>query len=480
MCGTLRVRNCFFTTIAIVVLALGSCLSDAYGQTLTTVWSFTGANDGGSPMGGLVQVADGSFYGTTTYYDPTGVGTVFRMSPSGIVTGLWLYAGAYGGGFYPQYGLIKGNDGNLYGTTSDGGINGAGSIYRMSTNGVPITLWSFTGGSDGEGPIPALTQGQDGNFYGVAQRGGTYGWGTIFRLSPDGELTNLWSFTGGNDGLEGRQGFAAGLVQGNDGNFYGTTTAGGPEAYGTVFRITPAGDLTNLWAFDDGPNGGAPEATLALGVDGNFYGTATHGGTYNYGTIFRISPCGEFTNLWTFTGGVDGGEPSGALLQGSDGNFYGVTHTTFPGDNGPQGGNGTIFRISPNGNLTTLWTFTGGTDGRWPYANLIQGCDGNFYGTTSAGGSGGEGVIFKITVPLTPPPNQISRLIQSNSNVIVQIPAVAGATYQLQYMNSFSSSGNWSNICGASVTNSIGGMLTVTNSSIAGAPQGFYRFNITP
>jgi uncharacterized repeat protein (TIGR03803 family) len=164
-------------------------------------------------------------------------------------------------------------------------------LFRISPSGSYTTLYSFVGSpNDGSTPVSGLVQGSDGNLYGTALDGGTHGDGTVFRISPSGTYTNLHSFVGyPNDGTEPY----AGLVQGSDGNFYGTTYQGGTNNYGTVFRISPSGSFTNLYSFVRPPDGSEPQARLVQGSDGNFYGTAYDGGTNDDGTVFRISPSGS-------------------------------------------------------------------------------------------------------------------------------------------------------------------------------------------
>jgi uncharacterized repeat protein (TIGR03803 family) len=252
----------------------------------------------------------------------------------------------------------------------------------------PYTVLHAFSGSDGQGPLAGLVQGSDGNFYGTTQQGGTTNYGTVFNITPGGTLTTLHFFsTLGSDGRNIR----AGLVQGTDGNFYGTTQQGGTSGHGTVFRITPSGTLTTLYSFAVS-DGASPYAGLVQGTDGNFYGTTDAGGTGGYGTVFKITPSGTLTTLHSFPAFVgDGLYPDAALVQGSDGNFYGTTN------GGGASGSGTVFKITAGGTLTTLYSFAW-PDGQSPAAALIQGSDGNFYGTTYSGGAICScGTVFKIT-----------------------------------------------------------------------------------
>ena len=252
------------------------------------------------------------------------------------------------------------------------------------------TLISFTGGN-GYTPQASLTLGTDGNFYGTTSAGGS-GYGTVFKMTTNGTLTTLYSFTRGLDG----ESPVAALTLGTDGNFYGTTYIfyeGGNMLYGTVFRVTTNGTLTTLVSFT-GSNGAQPVAALTLGTDGNFYGTTEYGGNsigFNsgYGTVFKMTTNGTLTTLYSFSNGTDGGNPQAALTLGTDGNFYGTTA------NG-GGGNGTVFKVTTNGTLTTLVSYNG-SNGQSPVGALTTGNDGSFYGTTSGGGSSSDGTIFKVT-----------------------------------------------------------------------------------
>ena len=312
-------------------------------------------------------------------------------------------------GYYPQAGLVQGSDGNFYGTTFFGGANGGGTVFRISPSGSYRSLYSF-GSSPADGGEPSgLVQGSDGNFYGTSD-GGTYGLGTVFRISPIGIETILYSF--GTFNGDGYYPSGTGLVQGSDSNFYGLTYFGGTYGLGTVFRISPIGIETILYSFGSSLNDGIyPVSELVQGSDGNFYGTTKAGGTSTdcdggCGTVFRISPSGVETILYSLGSSPTDGQHPGGLVQGSDGNFYGMT---FAGGMYGQGftndsdvGYGTLFRISPGGSYTNLHSFgSSPTDGQHP-GGLLQGSDGNFYGTTGYGGANGDGTVFKLDVGLGP------------------------------------------------------------------------------
>ncbi len=390
--------------------------------------------------------------------------------------------------------MVQGSDGNFYGTTVGGGTSGEGTVFRISPSGSEATLYSFAGSpNDGSGPPAGLVKGSDGYFYGTTSGGGTNSNGTVFRISSSGSETNLYSFGSyPNDGADPQ----AGLVQGSDGNFYGTTSQGGTSGEGTVFRISPSGSEATLYSFAGSPtDGSGPRAGLVQGSDGSFYGTTSAGGgtnAFNFfrhnggGTIFRISPSGSYTNLHGFEGNPnDGANPSAGLVQGSDGNFYGTTEFGGTNDYGPftcPYGCGTAFRISPSGSYTTLYWFAGfPDDGMNPTAGLVQGSDGYFYGTTADGGPSSDGTVFKLSVPLSPPANQVSEIqffnVLDTTIVVLPIPSVAGETYQLQYSDSMNPT-NWINTGDPAL--SIGGPLVLIDLAEPLPPQRFYRAVITP
>ena len=336
-----------------------------------------------------------------------------------------LHSFDLGDGGLPYAGLIQGIDGNFYGTTEEGGA--AGTVFQLTPSGTLTTLHWFTGGADGGWPYAGLIQGIDGNFYGTTWGGGsgTYPGGTVFKITPSGTLTTLYSFCSAGEFSRGNclDGAwpVAGLIQGIDGNFYGTTKGGGANDDGTVFQLTPSGGLTTLYSFCSQSNctdGALPYAGLIQGIDGNFYGTTIEGGpNIIAGTVFKLTPSGTLTTLHSFcsqsSGGApcpDGAEPAAGLIQGIDGSFYGTTYWGGAnyGPGLPSLGAGTVFKITPSGTLTTLYSFcseggTACTDGEDPSAGLIQGSDGNFYGTTYAGGANDWGTVFEVGASLPTP-----------------------------------------------------------------------------
>ena len=402
-----------------------------------------------------------------------------RSTNAQTVTNLHSFGSSPSDGKNPYAGLVQGSDGNFYGTAVSGGTNNNGTMFRISPSGNYTNFHIFVGSpTDGSTPYAGLAQGSDGDFYGTTYFGGTNNDGTVFRIGPGGSYTNLHFF--GSYHADGANPSGR-LVLGSDGNFYGTTYFGGTNDDGTVFRIGPDGSYTNLHFFAGHPGDGAnPYAGLVQGSDDDFYGTTVSGGTHNLGTVFKISPSGSYTILYSFGSfDTDGANPSAAVVQGSDGNFYGTTNSGGTNNNGY----GSVFRISPGGSYTNIYSFNGSpNDGASPFAALVQGSDGIFYGTNRGGGTNNDGTVIKLTVPLNPPPypiNQITGIQLLGTNIVFKIPSIAYETYQLQFSSSMTPT-NWVNVPGISVTNSIGALLTLTNFGGALQPQGFYRFDITP
>jgi len=383
---------------AICALSASSALV-ASAQTFKTVASFNSSN-GISPSGTtLAQDRDGNLWGTSIYGGANGQGTVFKVTPTGTLRGVFNFVYSQGNDAFS--GVVLGRDGNLHGATNNGGALGAGVVYKISPNGAYIIVSNLANVAVNA----PLVQGAGDNFYGTAYFGGNFsacarGCGTVFRVTPSGTVTTIHEF----DSADGAFPYA-GLVQGIDGNFYGTTLAGGSLApcggntgCGAVFRITPGGKLTVLHRFHSS-DGSGPSTGLVQGMDGSLYGTTGSGGAHNAGTVFKIALNGKFTALYNFTGGDDGAGPLGPLVQGTDGNFYGAASSG--GNTYCIAGCGALFEVAPSGVFTTLYTFTGTQDGAHPGA-LVQHTNRLFYGTTPYGGTSSYGSVFSLDTGLGP------------------------------------------------------------------------------
>ncbi|MGH8127150.1 MAG: choice-of-anchor tandem repeat GloVer-containing protein [Gammaproteobacteria bacterium] len=409
-----------FACIGMLAAAVPAAYADT--GTLTTLYSFGNNGDGATPYGALVQDADGNFYGTTYGAIPGGKGTVYKITPSGTLTTLHSFNGTDGAN--PEAGLVLGSDGNFYGTTSQGGTSAtsAGTVFKITPAGTLTTLYSFcatSGCPDGQNSTAGLIQGSDGDFYGTTFFGGANLNGTVFKITPSGTLTTLYSFDFGHSGNPN-----AALVEGSDGNFYGTTERGGLDLFGTVFKITPTGTYTRLHSFTDGDDGESPQAALLLASDGNFYSTTAGGGVNGYGTAFKITPSGTLTTLHAFDG-TDGSELSSGLIEGSDGNFYGTAY------NGGDHGVGDIYRMTPGGTVTVLHSFAS-TDGNDPLGALVETTDGSFYGTTFGGGPNAltqitYGTVFKLSGMTAGAPPAPSSLVAVPGNASVMLTWIASS-----------------------------------------------------
>jgi uncharacterized repeat protein (TIGR03803 family) len=402
-----------------VVLLCAATAIASPAQVFKTLATFDGY-DGSDPLYmSLVQGTNGNFYGTTTN-GGTGTfgGVVFEVTPSGTLTAVQSFGGAAG---VPVAGLILGTDGNFYGTTQVGGgacslSEGCGTVFKVSPGGTLTILHAFDE-SDGLYPESVLIQATDGNFYGTTTAGGSSnqclgGCGTVFKITPKGTLTTLHNF----DSTDGSP--IAGLVQATDGNFYGTTVNGGnlncnaPYGCGTVFRMTSGGALTAIYKFCAQSNctdGAYPWAALVQATDGNFYGTTAYGGGGDCsnsvgagcGTIFQVTPTGTLTTLHSFEL-TDGARPYATLVQATDEDFYGTTSLGGNLESCAPETCGTVFKISSGGTLTTLHSFDGIDDGTQPNGGLLQSTDGTFYGATALGGNHNDGTVFSLSTGLGP------------------------------------------------------------------------------
>jgi uncharacterized repeat protein (TIGR03803 family) len=298
-----------------LMLALSACGDDQLGFLSPALQ--IPAPDGSSPSAGLIQGRDGNFYGVTANGGQFNNGTVFSITPDGVETVLYSFAGGTADGANPTGDLVQGSDGNFYGATGGGGPgecpgiepigykgppSACGTLFKLTPDGMETVLHFFSGGADGGQPTGSLVQGSDGNFYGTTPFGGGSRDGTVFRITLSGQETVLYSFPGGT--ANGANPYTA-LIQGDDGSFYGATQAGGNEnsnpcggGCGSLFKITPAGSETALYLFAASTMDGAlPAGRLVRGSDGNFYGTTSQGGQFDGGTVFQITPAGVLTVL---------------------------------------------------------------------------------------------------------------------------------------------------------------------------------------
>ncbi|MGH6839302.1 MAG: choice-of-anchor tandem repeat GloVer-containing protein [Methylocella sp.] len=384
----------------------------------TVLYSFTGGSDGDSPRAGLIADSSGNLYGATSSGGGgSSQGVVFKLLPGGTETVLHTFCNLPGcsDGSGPEAGLIADSSGNLYGTTFIGGTSlcfgqGCGVVFKLSPGGTETVLHAFTGfPSDGAFPELGLIADSSGNLYGTTLEGGggssgcyiapsSLGCGVVFKLSPGGTETVLHSFTGGSDGLFP----TSTLIADSGGNLFGTAVGGGASGNGVVFKLSPSGTETVLYSFKGGSDGGAPEGGMIADSSGNLYGTTGVGGAsvcidgLGCGVVFKLTPGGTETVLHSFAGGSDGSDPVGGLIADSSGNLFGTT-----GGGGGSGcggsGCGTVFKLTPGGTETVLYSFTGGSDGGLPRAGLIADSGGNLYGTTLNGGASDAGTVFKLT-----------------------------------------------------------------------------------
>ena len=399
----------------------GTTLSITLAGAFSVLTSFTSGPEGAYPWGTLARGVDGSLFGVTAGGGIFGHGTVFRISSTGVTTTLHDFTGDEG---YPELGPIQDRDGNLYLVTgnSHGLASSAshGRIYRLTPSGTMSLVYAFTGEADGSDPNP-LVEGADGNLYGTTRYSqGSFDNGTVFRLTPSGQLTTLHTFGGADTGSP-----VGALVQGSDGNFYGTTSGGKPANKGRVFRMTPEGVMTVLHTFNgltliygsgsdwptgsegDPGDGAQPVGALIQGADGAFYGTTRQGGVHGLGTLFRITPQGHLTVLHSFDGSSD---PSAPPLQTSDGSLYGTTREGGTG-------RGMIYRLSPGGGYRVLRTFSG-TEGE-PRGGLTQGRDGYLYGMD-------RDRVFRFNPRLALAPTVLFGHQQSRGGLTLTWAAVAG------------------------------------------------------
>ena len=380
-CRDLRARVILFG------LATAVTFSSADAAQFRVLHSFTGGNDGARPEFALLADSSGNLYGTTSQGGGTGCtvgcGVIYKIAPDGTETILHAFTGGSDGAD-PNGPLVSDASGNLYGTTGAYADGYSGTVFKVSPGGVLTTLHSFTKEPDGVQPLGGVILDGSGNLYGTTYYGGTEGYGTVYRIAPDGIETILHSFDPQKG--EGGEPFKS-LLRDPKGNFYGI--AGAP---GEIYKVDKKGALTVLYTFRQGDeNGSFPAAALIRDKLGNLYGTTTEDGSYDYGTAYKLAPDGTMSVLYSFDGGKCGGDPVAGLLADKQGNFYGETTTT--GDEVT----GAIFRLGADGTMKRLHRFTGREDGGDPTGGLISGPQGLLYGVASLGGSKDEGTVFAVS-----------------------------------------------------------------------------------
>jgi uncharacterized repeat protein (TIGR03803 family) len=379
-------------------------VSCATGKT-TILYSFAGGATGSVPLAGLVMDGSGNLYGTTQQGGKHGHGTVFKLSTSHAETVLHAFGDTGNDGQDPQAPLIRDSAGNLYGTTLRGGAQDDGTVFKVAVGGTETVLYSFgSTRADGQNPGAGLVMDSAGNVYGTTEIGGAYGAGTVFRLSAAGAETILHAFLALGMGLDG-QNPQAPLVMDSAGNLYGTTPNGGAGMAGTVFKLSANGTATVLYAFGSTAttDGHTPYAGLLMDSAGNLYGTTAsggaNGGTHGDGVVFSLNAAGKETVLYSFGAAAnDGMNPYATLVMDSAGNLFGTTRAGGTYASGGARRGGTVFKLSPAGTETILYSFgaAGASDGSSPQAPLLVDGAGNLYGTTAGGGAHGDGTVFKI------------------------------------------------------------------------------------
>jgi uncharacterized repeat protein (TIGR03803 family) len=382
-------------TAVSVVITLGLAVR-IQAQTVTYLGHFNGVN-GNGPSGPVVQAADGNFYGTTVHGGVNAQGNVFRMTPSGKITSIYSFCSKANcvDGQYPTTGTVLGKDGNLYGVTYQGGSATFGTIYKLTLNGKITTVYTFTCPelrcADGQYPT-GISLGNDGNFYGTTSGGGASLLGVLFKLTPGGKFTLLHTFCSSVNCADGQiPGFPP--LQGTDGNFYGTTNAGGSFGVGVLYKLTLAGAYTVIKNFCEPSatcNTGFYPTTVVQAGNRNLFGTTANNGSFNSGTVFEITSTNKFKVLHTFS--FNGGQaPTKGLTLAKDGNYYGVGINDANFDT--PAGFGTIFKVTPNGAFSIVHTFNNNPNGP-----LYQAADGNLYGVTDGDGSTDFGAVYRFNI----------------------------------------------------------------------------------
>ena len=412
----------------LVGIVIMMAVSAASAQTFTSLVELNGS-DGSNPYYmSLVQARDGNLYGTTQSGGSAFAGSVFRLTTAGTLTTLYNFCSLASctDGAFPAGGLVLGTDGNLYGTTVEGGTSNFGTFFKITTAGTLTTLHSFIS-TDAAWPYSALVQAPDGSFWGTSFEGGTFNGGTVYKVTAAGIVTTLYNFCTESRCTDGADPESA-LLRASDGNYYGVTPFGGASNLGTVFKVTQAGIFTKLHDF--APSDGAQPWGALIQNGSAFYGTSAAGGSSSAclggcGTIFKVTSTGTVTTIHNFILS-DGASPVAGLIQGTDGNFYGTT--LFGGTSS----DGNIFKSTVTGTVTSLHSFVG-TDGDMPYGGLVQHTNGTFYGMTTYGGNmscvpSGCGTAFSEATGASAFVKLVPTSGKAGSSVVILGTQLTGAT----------------------------------------------------
>ena len=393
------------TGVAVALLSAASAAGLHPGKILYSFsGGYTNGPDGAFPTGDLIADAAGIYYGTTSggggsLNCSAGCGTVYKIE-DGVESVIYAFTGG-SDGQYPAGGLLLDNEGNLYGSAA-GGPLGFGIVYKIAPDGTKTIVYSFTGApNDGNGPNGDLLFDSEGNLYGTTAAGGNgncdSGCGTVFKITPEGQGSILYAFQGGGVGTDDDGAFpAAGLTPDGQGNFYGSTYGGGklapcPGGCGTIFKITPDGQKSLIYNFEGGQKGGHPSDRLLLAPDSYLYAVCPRGGDSfkPFGCILKVGLDGSARLFYSFEHHADGLSPSAGLIADSEGNLYGTVML------GGAHTSGLVYGLTPHGKFTVLYDFPGSFD-HFPTGRLIMDQHGNLVGTTSRGGDHDAGSVFEV------------------------------------------------------------------------------------
>ena len=415
---TLRFLGLLATTLFTVGLS--------YGQTYAHVYDFIGAgSDGSSPYGAVTFDSSGNMYGTTSEGGVNYAGDVWEITNTGTYVELYSFGNGSDGAF--PYGNVSfDSNGNMYGTTAEGGANNEGIIWKITSAGVYSDIHDFGSGTDGKFPQAGVTIDSSGNLYGTALSGGVNGFGMVWEITSTGGYLDVHDFGSGTDGRLPR----GNVVLDSSGTLYGTASKGGQYASsgGNLWKLTSGGVYTALHDFGSGTDGQNPYASVCFDSSGNLYGTTDNGGVNSAGTVWKYSSTGVYTDVHDFGVGLDGQNPTGSITADSNGNLFGTA------GNGGATGNGMVWEMSSTGTFSDLYDFQNGTDSQSPSGNVSFDSFGNMYGTATYGGAYGSGTVWELAYKPTTL-SLSSSSVMGGTGVVgivkLEVPATTATTVSL-------------------------------------------------